>query len=199
MKRLVSGIIVLLLFSIGMLMLAYNIKQVKAEWSGTVYIRDDGRIEPSDAPITSIDNVTYHVTDNIAVSYPGEGIIVEKINTIVDGQGFRIRGNSNYAISVEARNVTIKNFEIIGGGINVASDNCVISHNNISQCFIGIHLKSFNNIICYNNLSTNSYGIYILSGFGNRIYHNNFIDNADHALTGSGNYWDNGYPFGGNY
>jgi hypothetical protein len=198
MKKVVSGVIGLLLFLISMLMLAYNIKQVKAEWTGTVYIRANGSIDPPDAPITSIDNVTYYVTDNIVVSYLG-GIIVEKRNTVVDGQGFRIRGNSNYAISVNAINVTIKNFEIIGGGINVEGDNCVISHNNISQCFIGIHLKSFNNLICYNNLSTNSYGIYILSGFGNRIYHNNFVDNANHALTGSGNYWDNGYPSGGNY
>jgi parallel beta-helix repeat protein len=109
--------------------------------------------------------------------------------------------------------------------LNSSSYNNIIS-NNIFDNLRGIFLEdsSFNNInsnivfnnidsgitllvSCdYNNLSKNkleSNGIHGISVGGssfNLIFHNNIINNTYHAYDSSGNnYWDNGYPFGGNY
>ena len=70
---------------IGMLVLVFNIKLVKA--SGTIYIRADGSIEPSTANITSVDNVTYTFTGNI-----NDHIVVERDNIVVDGAGYSMKG-----------------------------------------------------------------------------------------------------------
>jgi hypothetical protein len=34
---------------------------------------------------------------------------------------------------------------------------------------------------------------------GNRIYHNNFVNNTVQVCVGSANFWDDGYPSGGNF
>jgi len=43
------------------------------------------------------------------------------------------------------------------------------------------------------------YGFYLESSDNNRIYHNSFINNSPQARDNGSNYWDNGYPSGGNY
>jgi hypothetical protein len=62
LRKTVSGVMLILLLT-GILTLAFNIKPTKA--SGTIYIRADGPVEPPDAPISSIDNVTYTFTADI--------------------------------------------------------------------------------------------------------------------------------------
>jgi hypothetical protein len=59
-KKLVSGIVLILLL-MAMSSLTLNIKSTKAEWTGTVYIRADGNIDPPDAPIITHDNVTLYI------------------------------------------------------------------------------------------------------------------------------------------
>jgi hypothetical protein len=89
MRRMVSGITLMFLL-LAMLSLPFpffNIKPIKAEWTGTVYIRADGRIDPPDAPIITCDNRTYTLTDNIDC-----GIVVERDNIIVDGAGYTVTG-----------------------------------------------------------------------------------------------------------
>jgi hypothetical protein len=49
-----------LLFAVFLMGLSFTTKPVKA--SGTIYTRPDGSIDPPDAPISSIDNVTYTLT-----------------------------------------------------------------------------------------------------------------------------------------
>jgi parallel beta-helix repeat protein len=67
----------------------------------------------------------------------------------------------------------------------------------------GIYLQTLSNYnnITKNNISENSiYGLYITSGLGNHIYHNIFWNNTNQANDSfSNNFWDNGYPDGGNY
>ena len=64
MKReLFSGFLVISLL-ISMLGLAFNTRSGKAE-GVTIYIRADGSIDPSDAPISTVDNVTYTLTGNV--------------------------------------------------------------------------------------------------------------------------------------
>jgi len=48
-RKAVSGTVLMLLLT-SMLALAFNIKPAKGEWTGTVYIRANGSIDPPDAP-----------------------------------------------------------------------------------------------------------------------------------------------------
>jgi len=61
-------------------------------WTGTVYIRADGSIDPPDAPIITYDNVTYTLTDNIASS--DCGIIILRDGIVIDGAGFSVEGRA---------------------------------------------------------------------------------------------------------
>ena len=77
-----------------------------------------------------------------------------------------------------------------------------ISNNFISYNDRGIYIggQSGDNEITDNVISNNGDGIYIEENSNeNLIYHNLFIDNTVQALDNCSNYWDNGYPRGGNY
>jgi len=50
------------------------------------------------------------------------------------------------------------------------------------------------------DIINNEYGIKVISSSENNLfYHNNFIDNDQNAYDECINFWDNGYPSGGNY
>jgi len=83
--------LMLTLILISMLIIAFNVRPAEAEWTGTVYIRADGSIDPSDAPIITHDKITYTLTDDIESS--GDGIVVERDNIIIDGAGHVLRGS----------------------------------------------------------------------------------------------------------
>jgi parallel beta-helix repeat protein len=273
MKRVIFGLMLTLL-TVGMLPCAFNIRSAKGVWAGTVYIQADGSIDPPDAPITTYDNVTYTLTDNITST--ANGIVVERDNIVIDGAGYTVQGTGVF-LSVgidmnERNNVTVKNTRISGFGIGILlalsigntisgniitnnswsgiqveestrnilsgntnknnsiginigySDNntvlnntianssshqiqIIVSYGNIlsgnsvtnsSKC--GIYFTSSNgNTVSLNDLQQNEYGIYLDYSRDNLIYHNNFINNTDHAVSGLWNIWDDGYPSGGNY
>jgi len=318
MKKAVS-VIILALLMINMLSIAFNIQLGKAEWTGTVYIRADGSIDPPDAPITTYDNITYTLTDNITNS--GDGIVVERDNIVIDGASFTLEGTSvGKGICLSGRsNVTIKsitiskfkygiyldhsNYNTISGTVirnngngihakafsnshnnrifeNILSNNfyglyseyyfynnsifknniignhygillyiycsgndiienyiagnehfgigatnsannisanvitncgsagiyldyCGGNHvieNNITACWTGIDLsRSSGNILSRNIIAYNHYGIAFPNSVNNRFFHNNMIDNVEHVYSASVNFWDDGYPSGGNY
>jgi parallel beta-helix repeat protein len=84
------------------------------------------------------------------------------------------------------------------------SNNNTIRDNNMSNNYNGISVawSSNNNTVNNNNVSGSSnYGISVYICGGNKIYHNNFADNAIQAYFeyDQGNFWDSGYPDGGNY
>jgi len=184
-KRTVSGIILILLLT-GLFSLAINVRPVKGEWTGTVYIRADGNIDPPDAPIITYDNVTYILTDNISSS--AHGIVVERDNIVIDGAGYTLQGTGigpYNGVDLNGRsNVTIKNIIIITFYYGIRLDNS--SNNNISGNKItnnrdGIWLSSSsNNSICRNNITGNArYGIKLSSSYNNRISGNNITNNLD--------------------
>lgn len=184
LRKTVSGI-VLTLFLIGMLTLAFNIKPVKA-WTGTVYIRADGSIDPPGAPIITYDNITYMLIGNISSS--ADGIIIERDNIIVDGAGYALQGTQAYGskgISLAGRsNVTIKNIGITAFFLAFAS------------------LLLINSSIIGNNIANNYDGISLYYSLNNAIFHNNFIDNTEQVYIFTSSYaniWDDGYPSDGNY
>jgi len=166
MEKTVSGIMLTVLL-IGMLTLAFNIQPVKG-WTGTVYIRADGSIEPSDAPIITYDNVTYTLTDNITSS--GDGIVVERDNIVVDGAGYTLVG-ANYYKGVDltgSSNVTVKNMKIeafdYGIWLEYSSSNTISGNNITANLESSIYLYyASNNTISGNIFTKASYGI---RGFG---------------------------------
>jgi parallel beta-helix repeat protein len=57
-----------------------------------------------------------------------------------------------------------------------------------------------NNTCSYNGIGWGLSGINIVwESENNHIYHNNLVNNATQAYDGGSNFWDNGYPLGGNY
>jgi len=197
MKKAVSGIVLMLLLT-SMLSSAFIIQPVKAEWSGTVYIRADGSIDPADAPIITYDNVTYTLTDNITSS--ADGIVVERDNIIIDGAGYTLQGTGEIpykGVVLSGRsNVTIKNTTITNffHGIDLCRDcdHNSISKNNITANQYGIRLQSsctFNSI-SENNMKANSYAGIWLEDYSshNTIRGNTFTNDGLTVIWNS--YWN---------
>ena len=149
----------LTLVLIGALTLAFNIQPVKA--SGTVYIRADGSIDPPDAPISTVDYVTYTLTGNITSD--ADGIVVERSNIIIDGNGYTLQGDGT------------------GSGFSLSSINKVtIKNTNTKDFNYGVYLKSVsNNTISGNNITANNWcGILLCDSSSNTIYGNAFFNDG---------------------
>jgi len=90
-------------------------------------------------------------------------------------------------------------------GIELSAVHNTIINNDIIYYEDGIDLYSrFNEIIGNTIMENYGTGIYVSSAENNMLYHNNFVDNAEHVSfyylsTEYPNTWDNGYPSGGNY
>ena len=183
-KKTVSGIMLTLLL-VSLFPLAINVKPTKSTWTGTVYIRADGSIDPSDAPITTCDNITYKLTDNIISD--AHGIVVERDNIVIDGANHKIQGPLTYESTgirlIGITNVTIKNINIIEFGEGILLNNSSksrICRNNIRAIKDGMSLiNSFANLIYKNNIS---------GGFGYGIRLSYFSSNnriSQNVISGS--------------
>lgn len=76
-----------------------------------------------------------------------------------------------------------------------------IKHN-MKGLYLGFNVKfDSNSTISQNDIAFNTvYGMLLENVSETLVYHNNFINNTVQALNDNGtNYWDNGYPSGGNY
>jgi len=155
----------------------------------TIYIMDDGSIDPPTAPISTLDNITYTLTGNITTN--GDGIVIERDNILLDGTGYKLQGTgmSGTGLNLSERsNVTIKNMEITAFHYGVwlnSSSNCTVSGNNITNNEYGIGLwnSSNNNIITGNNIAkSGTYGIWLWLGSNNSISRDNIIANNDCGL-----------------
>lgn len=63
-----------------------------------------------------------------------------------------------------------------------------------------IYYYSSNNEVVSNNISLNDKGVTITYGcYNTKVFHNNFVDNAEHVYTDMNSTWDDDYPCGGNY
>jgi parallel beta-helix repeat protein len=134
-------------------------------------------------------------------SYYGLLLETSSNNTIKDNN---VTGNPFGVTITFSTNNTVNGNYIWNNELGIilfSSFNNTLGGNNISNNGTGILLySSQSNNIIYNNVSGNLYGINLTSSSGNRIYHNNFISNINQAYDNrSDNYWDNGYPSGGNY
>jgi len=137
-------------------------------------------------------------------SFFKKGIVIScSSRNILDGNNI---SNSPYGISIalSSENNIFGNFlseNSNGIYLNWSSKN-ILKNNKIEKSrFFGFYLyNSGENLVTQNTLIENTTGIFSLDSAKNSIYHNNFIDNQTQANTNNQeNFFDNGYPEGGNY
>jgi len=150
--------------------------------NGTVYVYNGTYYE--NVVVNKTINLIGEDRNNTIINGSGYGVVVDVSTDWVNVTGFTIRNSMLYGIylyssnySIISRNIIINNdFGIV---LSNSSYNEIIN-NNFSNSFI--------------NLATENSANY------NLIYHNNFIkENAFNVADSCNNYWDNGYPSGGNY
>jgi len=194
-----------------MLTLAFNVQPAKSEWTGTVYIRADGSIDPPTAPIITYDNVTYTLTDNITST--ADGIVVERDNIVIDGEGFIIQGTlaeESKGLDLTGRTyVIVKHTQIkdftYGIYLNSSNYNSIVE-NNITKNWVGVELRkvsSNNNIISGNDITANEWSAIRLWYFlennsivGNHIANNYFgicLSHCYHNILSRNNITANKY------
>jgi len=188
-KKAVSGIMLTLL-SVSMLTftLTFNIQPAKSDWiwTKTIYIRADGSVDPSTAPIHR-DGDVYTLTDNITQPYSGDAIVIGRDNMTFDGAGYTIEGSGmrgcGTGITVSGRsNITIKNAIAKSWGcgiyVNEPSKNIIISMNKVANNEIGVLVRhSWPVSLSRNKITGNSYGI-MLADFAGDIIQNEITDNG---------------------
>lgn len=166
-RRIVSGTVLTLLILAATIMMAIRINSVKGQWTGTVYIRPDGSIDPMEAPITTSDRITYSLIGDIR-----GGIVVERSNIIVDGSGFTVYAEG-VGVEISQRfNVTIKNFNIVNGYDPEAGQ--------FPEWQFGIHVYGSSYIkIIGNNATKNLFFIWLEDSHHSEIVGNNIFKNYE--------------------
>jgi parallel beta-helix repeat protein len=151
--------------------------------SSTIYIRADGSIDPLSAPISTTNNITYTLTNNIY-----DEIVVEKNDIVINGASHTVEGSGTgngftlYSVTnVTLTNINIKNFEY-GVYLESSSYNS-INRNNISgndYDGIEVYFSSDYNNITENRIEANGwYGVGILYSHNNTISANDIANNDD--------------------
>jgi len=120
-------------------------------------------------------------------------------NITNNGGGIVLTSSSDYN-SIFGNDITMNNYFGILLGSSFSNS---VSGNNITNNYNGIWLDdASNNHISANTFTENYNGIELSYSFDNKFYHNNLIDNILQVYIetpGYSNFWDSGYPFGGNY
>jgi hypothetical protein len=172
---------------------------------GFIFIKPDGRIEPSTTPIQRIGAI-FTFTGNIY-----DPIVLERDNVVLNGAGHYLQGNgtgtpltqidshtgptiyqvgrdNGIGINITSSNVTVTDVHIVNWvvGIDGAYDNNTIAGNSITNCEYGIKILGNNYTIIGNYIGTNTEGIR-LSGSQTLIMRNNLTGNQ----IGLGIYYSN--------
>jgi parallel beta-helix repeat protein len=167
----------LMLLLITMINSTFHIEIVNAD-SSTIYIRADGSVDPSTAPIQHTGNV-YTFTANI-----NDHLIVERDNTILDGNNYKLQGaGTGYGVFLDSRNnVTIKNVYVTGFQYGIylkLSTDCDIDGNGLANNALGgvwVGESNGNNVT--NNAVVNNYAGVLLTWSNNtNIIANNSLRN----------------------
>jgi parallel beta-helix repeat protein len=130
--------------------------------NGTIYIRADGSVDPSGAPVLRKGDF-YTLTGNI--NSDADGVVIERDNMTLDGAGYTLQGPGVYPtyptgiFMFRTNNVTIKNMKIrdFNGGIVLKFSNYNnIIGNHVAACIYDGHIyldHSSNNNIFGNNIT----------------------------------------------
>ena len=168
-------------------------------------------VQNNNAGITLLDSSNNDISENIIINNNGSAIDLTVLCNYNQISKNIIANNMGSGVELPHSSYNIINENIIsnnnGFGLYLyGSLNNTILNNTIENNYFGFVLEgsSRNRIIC-NKISNNyEYGIYLIphltynSDF-NVIYHNNFVENQPNAYDECSNFWDNGYPSGGNY
>jgi parallel beta-helix repeat protein len=151
-----------------------NVTQEPTQVIQQIRINADGSIIPPTAPISTIDNVTYTLTEdihfNFSILFKG-ALRVERDNIIINGAGHILRGlNDGYGIELTSPSFT--------GQYNVT-----IANTTITQFYIGIYIAGSSNTIIGNNITNNGdAGVLLGSSFGNYVTSNNIVGNGGDGI-----------------
>jgi parallel beta-helix repeat protein len=139
-------------------------------------------------------NTCSYTTFGIAIDYSFNNTITNNACEN-NSRGICLDNSSSTAIA----NNMCENNSI--GILLMRSSNNTLINNTCSNNVSGIQLLSYssNNTIINSSCSYNWNGIILEDSDNNRIYHNNLINNTINANDDGSNFWDNGYPSGGNY
>jgi hypothetical protein len=176
----------------------------------TIYIKQDGSIDPATAPIRRDGEIYTFTEDAFARLY------VQRSNITIDGAGYTLRGPYNgtatdiwiigqgpdqptnetlvpWVIGIDLggadvtgltiRNLNVKNFSI---GMYIWTENNTIIGNAVSENIVGILLSGCNNAITRNYIGKNDMGIFFgVNTPGDEpinitLTHNSFVDNDVH-------------------
>ena len=88
MKKIVLLASVLVLLSTAIVVVFTRPVEADWTWTETISIMPDGSVYPDTAPISSADNITYTLTDNIY----DVSVIVQRDNIVFDGAGRILQG-----------------------------------------------------------------------------------------------------------
>lgn len=149
-----ASVLAFSLILVFMVLLVLTVQVQIVEGSGTVYIKSNGTIDPSTAPIFTVDNTTYIFTSNICGS-----MVVERSNITVDGAGYSLEGTAegigmylSYRNDVIIKNLILKDFQI-GMSFQFCL-NISIMNNTLSNHVDGIALwNSSHNTVSENTLT----------------------------------------------
>ncbi|MBA3045740.1 MAG: right-handed parallel beta-helix repeat-containing protein [Candidatus Thermoplasmatota archaeon] len=161
-------------------------------WNGILLSSSSGNIVANN-------NASWNKEYGISLSSSNGNIITN--NTALSSlyYGIFLWGSINNTI---ANNIVLSN-KAAGIHLQFSSNNIILNNNASSYGLDGVGIfldNSINNIIAKNTVFLNLYyGIRLWNSNSNTIYHNNFIDNTNQAYDDGTNFWDNGYPSGGNY
>jgi parallel beta-helix repeat protein len=177
MRRTVVYFVILVVF---LSVFATSVVPVKA--IGIIYIRADGSIDPPSAPISSVDNITYTFTSDIASD--SDGVRIQRDNVIVDGAGYTVHGvgSSVGIVLVDSINVTVKKMIIEGfsWGILGSRSNNVICDNDIKDNGDGVVFYSATNwLITRNRIAESTFqdGIWLYGSSGVEVVGNDIRAN----------------------
>jgi len=195
MRALNLGLKLILAFVFLVLMLVPTFLVVSADSQvplSTVFIRPDGSVSPTTAPIVQNGN-TYTFTDNLYAA-----IKIQKSDIILDGAGYTLSGPYNgTAMDVwligqgpdQLPNGSLAQYVI---GIDLASpsvEGVTIENLNVKNFSIGMYIWTKNNTITGNGVSNNIVGI-LLSGSNQTVTKNYIADNNRGLFFGFNNVGD---------
>lgn len=165
--------LLLLLFTFPIIL---HIHPANAEET-TIYIRADGSIHPPTAPISTVDNITYTLTDDVI----NGSIVIERNGITLDGMRHKVLGTGflgKAGINItQVNEVTIKRVKISNASPGVwmfECGNCVLQENELTTNTYGIYPNFSNNTAILKNRIMNSAagGIYLSNSLNFSIRHN---------------------------
>ncbi|MEM2972276.1 MAG: NosD domain-containing protein [Candidatus Bathyarchaeia archaeon] len=187
-----------LLLSLMIISAVFNVQITNGQIEHAIIIREDGSIDPPDAPINRVSDNYYVLTSNLINS----SIRVERSNIVIDGSGYTVQGTGRqYSIGIHlvsnTTNITIKNFVVKGffDGIQMFESsgntiiNCTVTENGNSGIRFGARgdappeAQPSNNNVIGNIITNNGHdGIQLYKSTNNYIAQNLVAYNENYGI-----------------